>query len=295
VIAAAAERVGRNDTMKPETDERTRKHYLLEKRLAQRIRTSPRECRTQVAIEAYNELFTKIPWHSQLNQSAEKKRKRLAQKQMLFGHLLHPGQDILDIGAGTAYWTRHMAKKSSGRCVGIDVSHKVLREMPDDPPNLELYIMDAVELDFPANSFDVAISSQLIEHLHPDDVEDHFSCVHGVLKEKGVYAFDTPSRLNGPHDISKHFDAVSTGFHLKEWTYRELAVCLRKVGFKAARTMILPWRLARHSSLLLSLGKVPVSFLIPGERLAGGIERKQVRVRLCKLLRVVPIFIIARK
>lgn len=281
--------------MKPATNERIREHYLLEKRLAQRIRTSPRECRTQVAIEAYNELFTRIPWHSQLNQSAEKKRKRLAQKQMLFGHLLHPGQDILDIGAGTAYWTRHMAKKSSGRCVGIDVSHKVLHETPDDPPNLELYIMDAVELDFPARSFDVAISSQLIEHLHPDDVEDHLASVYEVLKKNGVYAFDTPSRLNGPHDISKHFDAVSTGFHLKEWTYGELVVYLRKIGFKSIRTMILPGRLAGRSSLLLSLGEVPVSFLIPGERLAGRVRRKQVRARLCKLFRVVPICMFARK
>jgi ubiquinone/menaquinone biosynthesis C-methylase UbiE len=281
--------------MKTEVNERVRQHYLLEKKLARRILASSRENRTQVTIETYDELFSSIPWHPQLHNSAEKERKKLARKQRLFEHLFCPNSDILDIGAGTAYWTRYLANKSAGRCVGIDVSKQVLVGQPDDPPNLELYIMDAVELDFPANSFDIAISSQLVEHLHPDDVEHHFASVYSVLKENGVYAFDTPSSLNGPHDISKYFDDVAAGFHLKEWTFRELASRLKRVGFRRIRTMILPWCLAKRSSFFRSLGTVPVSLLIPGERLVKNIKHKRVRTALCKVFRVAPIYIMAQK
>lgn len=282
--------------MKMEVNEHIRQHYLFEKQLARRILTSSRENRTQVAVEVYNELFSSVTWHPQLDDSVEKEQKRLVEKQMLFEHLLGPNSDILDIGAGTAYWTRYLANRSSGgRCVGIDVSEKVLIRQPDDPSNLKLYIMDAVELDFPPNSFDIAISSQLVKHLHPDDVEHHFASVYSVLKEDGMYAFDTPSRLNGPHDISKYFDDVATGFHLKEWTLGELANCLKKVGFRKVRTIILPWFLVKRLSFFHSLGRVPVSLLIPGERLVESIKHKRMRTVLCKVFRVAPIYIIAQK
>jgi SAM-dependent methyltransferase len=281
--------------MATEVNERVRQHYLLEKKLAQRILTSSPTDRTQIAIEAYNELFSSIPWHSQLNKSEEKERERLAEKWMFFGHLVGPSSLILDIGAGTAYWTRYLASKSTGRCVGIDVSREVLARRPGDPSNLELYIMDATKLDFPASSFDVAFSSQLIEHLHPDDVGPHFASVCRVLKGKGVYAFDTPSRLDGPHDVSKYFDDVATCFHLKEWTYRELVGYLKEAGFAKVCTMIMPWRLVRRLPFSRSLGTVPVSFLIPGERLVERIRHRQLRLALCKAFRVTPIYIIAQK
>jgi SAM-dependent methyltransferase len=179
--------------------------------------------------------------------------------------------------------------------VGIDVSKETLVQQADDPPNLELKIMDAVELDFPASSFDVAFSSQLIEHLHPDDVGLHLSAVYRVLREKGVYAFDTPNRLNGPHDVSKYFDEVATGFHLKEWTYRELACELKQAGFRQAQTMILPWSLVKHRASLRSLGTVSVSWVIPGETLVAKVKNRRSRNTLSKWFRVASIYIVAQK
>ena len=48
----------------------------------------------------------------------------------------------------------------------------------------------------------------------------------------GSYFCVTPSRLNGPHDVSKYFDTVARGFHLKEYTVTELEQLFRGVGFK---------------------------------------------------------------
>ena len=47
--------------------------------------------------------------------------------------------------------------------------------------------MNAGELGFPANSFDIAFSSQLIEHLYTEDVEFHFASVYRVLSERVAY------------------------------------------------------------------------------------------------------------
>ena len=280
--------------MNQKDDERVRTHYLLEKSLAQRILASSREERTQTVIDAYNTLFSEIPWHSQFQEVNE--TKKIAEKRMHFEHLINQDVvDTLDIGAGSAYWVRYLAKNYSGRCVGIDISKEILRRKPDDPPNLELYIMNAVDLKFPPGSFDLVLSSQMIEHIHPDDIQDHCASVYKVLKQDGVYAFDTPSRLDGPHDISRHFDEVATGFHLKEWTYRELSHCLRKVGFRKIRSMVLPWRMVKRFSRLFKLGRFPVSLLLPGERMAEKINHKKVRVAFCKVFRVVPIYITAQK
>jgi len=281
--------------MTREIDEHIRQHYMLEKNLAQRILKSAREDRTRVAIEAYDELFSSIPWHPLLNFPQEKEQRRLAEQRIFFEHLVGPDSDILDIGAGTGYWIRYLAGKTTGRCVGVDVSEIILTRRPDDPPNLELYIADATELRFPADSFDVVFSSQLIEHLHPDDIERHFASVWRVLREKGVYAFDTPSRLDGPHDVSKYFDEVATGFHLKEWTYRELVSHLVKVGFRKIHTMVLPWRMVERLSLFRTLGTVPAGVLIPAERVIENIRHKRLRCMLCKLFRIIPIYLIAQK
>ena len=48
----------------------------------------------------------------------------------------------------------------------------------------------------------------------------------------GSYVCVTPNRLNGPHDVSKFFDTVARGFHLKEYTIAELEALFHEVGFR---------------------------------------------------------------
>jgi hypothetical protein len=47
--------------------------------------------------------------------------------------------------------------------------------------------------------------------------------------------FATPSRLTGPHDVSRHYDDVATGFHLKEYDQRALRRMLLDAGFREVR------------------------------------------------------------
>jgi SAM-dependent methyltransferase len=81
-------------------------------------------------------------------------------------------------------------------------------------------------------------SNQLMEHLHPEDAYEQLCNIYNVLTPGGMYLCVTPNRLFGPHDISKYFDDVATGFHLKEYTVTELEAIFKKAGFSKIRLLL---------------------------------------------------------
>jgi hypothetical protein len=54
----------------------------------------------------------------------------------------------------------------------------------------------------------------------------------------GVYLCITPNRLNGPHDVSRDFDDVATGFHLREYSTGELRRLFLRCGFERLQVRI---------------------------------------------------------
>jgi hypothetical protein len=58
------------------------------------------------------------------------------------------------------------------------------------------------------------------------------------LKPGGVYLCITPNRLYGPSDISAYFEDEPRGFHLREYSVRELAGILREAGFGRMRAYV---------------------------------------------------------
>ncbi len=103
----------------------------------------------------------------------------------------------------------------------IDVSNEITANI-QFPPNVTLVISNGSSIEVPPGSIDVAYSNQLIEHLHPDDTIDHLKSVYNSLAVGGCYVFCTPNRLSGPHDVSRYFDDVATGLHLREYSFTEL-------------------------------------------------------------------------
>jgi hypothetical protein len=72
-----------------------------------------------------------------------------------------------------------------------------------------------------------------MEHLHPEDALEQLQNIYDVIAPGGKYICITPNRLSGPHDISRHFDEISSGFHLKEYTLSELYDIFIQAGFKS--------------------------------------------------------------
>jgi SAM-dependent methyltransferase len=217
------------------TDLRTlaalRRHYEVERELADRLRAAPADARPALYRELYNELFARVPDHPQnvWKDSPEQQAARTGEQFRLLEPFLAPGATYLEIGAGDCHLARTVARRVA-RAYGVDVSDQISASA-DRPANFDLLITNGTSVPLPDGTVTVAFSNMLVEHLHPDDFATHLSEVHRVLAPGGVYVCRTPHRFAGPTDISGYFDREATGFHLKEYTARELAARFRAAGF----------------------------------------------------------------
>ena len=123
------------------------------------------------------------------------------------------------------------------RVIALDVSHEITRR-DDLPSNVELKIFDGVEVPVAAGTVDIVYSHQVMEHVHPDDAVVQLQTIYRSLRPGGAYVCVVPNRISGPHDISRHFDEVATGFHMREYTTGELAVLFRSSGFRRTKSFV---------------------------------------------------------
>lgn len=213
--------------------EQLREQYLVEKELATRLRMSSAAERGKLYSAVYDELFRRIPHHSQLlnKASAEQRSKRIEQQLNFLAPWLQPQTKFLEVGAGDCALSFAVARKVA-HVYAVDVSASIT-DNADKPQNFTLILSDGTSIPVADGSITLAYSNQLMEHLHPDDALQQLANIHRALARGGVYICLTPNRLTGPHDISQYFDSVATGFHLKEYTFRELIPLFRRVGFSS--------------------------------------------------------------
>lgn len=218
------------------TPERLRHHFEVERELAGKMRNSSRADRTELFKTLYNELFERVPDHPRLTRrdTPESSRRKVQSQLRLLKLFLKPDTVFLEFAPGDCRLASAVASEVKS-VIGVDISDQRAQNEAS-PANLELVVYDGYELAVPDNSADVIFSYQFLEHLHPDDVSQHFQLARRLLKPGGVYVFDTPHRFSGPHDVSRHFGNSLQCFHFQEWTYREMRVLLRKHGF--SRTAI---------------------------------------------------------
>ncbi len=218
------------------TIEQKRRHFEVEKELAERLRQAPADQRPTLYGQLYDELFKRVPDHPQLDQKndPEFSAKRVNQKLKLLRRYLNREMTFLEIGAGDCRLSSAVAPLVK-KVIAQEVSSQIIPS-GQLPENLEVKITNGINLDLPDNSIELAYSNQVMEHLHPDDAKKQLGNIFRALKTGGRYLIITPNRLSGPHDISKYFSATAKGFHLHEYTYRELTDLLRQVGFTPCST-----------------------------------------------------------
>ena len=111
-----------------------------------------------------------------------------------FWDKIHTNTKILELGCCMGHLANFFQKKGRVKLVvAIDLNLKVLQKSRNIYPTLSFCQTDAeAELPFKDGTFDVVISSDLIEHLF--DLERHFSIICRILKEDGVYIIKTPNK-----------------------------------------------------------------------------------------------------
>ena len=248
--------------------EEIKNHYLLEKSIAERLKNSTREERTQILSTMYDEIFNKVPDHPRLTkrQSEEKTAHANKNKLSLVRKYLNESTLFVEIGPGDCRFAFEVAKRVKFS-YAVDICDQ---RNPADiaPNNFQLIIYDGYNLEnIESESIDLVFSDQLIEHIHEDDTRLHFELILRILKEGGIYVFRTPHKFTGPHDISKFFSNEPEGFHLKEWTYTEITNLLMEVDYASfhtywnAKGVNLRLPNAYFTLCELALGKIPNRYL----------------------------------
>lgn len=214
------------------TLEQIREHYVIEEELASRLRNARKEERAHLYAALYDELYRRVPLHPQLTQKADaaSQAAAVARQMRLLRRHLNPSSVFIEIGAGDCSLSREVSRHVRKVCA-IDVSEEITKGAVF-PENLELIISDGSSIPVPPGSATLAYSCRLMEHLHPDDATDQLKNIFAALAPGGRYFCITPNRLSGPYDVSRYFDDVATGFHLKEYAFTELVGLFREVGFK---------------------------------------------------------------
>lgn len=164
---------------------------------------------------------------------------------MLSRHLV-PGMRVLELGCGTGYFTRELAR-SGADIVAIDVSPELLEIAKTNcsAPNVRYEIQNAYELSYPDAVFDSVVGSSVLHHL---EIEESIREIYRVLKPSGTIYFTEPNMLNPQIAIQKNVPWVK-----------------RKLGDSPYETAFFRWSLRR---LLEQKGYrdvriVPFDFLHP--------------------------------
>jgi SAM-dependent methyltransferase len=219
------------------TYEQVLNHYLVEKAIAEKLKSSNREERKLIYATMYDELFKKVPDHSRIIQRENEQQTQIANKEKLcmVHRFLQPSSIFVEFAPGDCRFAMEVAKYVK-ITYAIDISDQRGQNnaLPD---NFNLIIYDGYNLDtIKEKSVDIIFSDQFIEHLHPDDTRLHFELAFKILKPGGKYIFCTPHAFTGPRDISNFFSNRPECFHLKEWTYFELVKLLKELNFSQVRT-----------------------------------------------------------
>ena len=213
------------------TEAQLREHFAIERELAATLRSASRQERLGLYSSLYDQLYRRVQNHPQLTRASSLAlTARAVERQMrLIGPFLTRQRVFLELGPGDCALASHVSTLVD-QVYAVDVSAELSRSSPH-PANFQLVLSDGCTVPVPTGSVDVAYSNQLMEHLHPDDAVEQLANIYSALTTGGVYVCVTPNRLSGPHDVSRGFDPVATGLHLKEYTVEELQRLFRGAGF----------------------------------------------------------------
>ena len=270
--------------------------WRVENALRKRLLGSPAETREAVTLEVYDELFRAVPWHP-VNLAEEREDERAGYEDTWFRAyrgFAPPGATVMDLGCGKGDLIARFAR-GGARCIGVDVSEEMVdRCRRRRIPNATFIASGVVRPPVPASSVDLAVSRQVVEHLHPDDIPEHLAAVAEILAPGGVFLIETPNRVTGPWDVSRGITAQPSGFHLREFTHGELARLMRDAGFVRVKSPLAGIHgMATAGGFARALW-APASALGAADRLVSACPRRH-RERLARVLRVSGVTVAGRR
>lgn len=174
---------------------------------------------------------------------------------------------ILEVGAGGGFTLERLHAIGFSRLTGLDLTESTLAAMRDRAPTAYLVAADAEALPFRDGSFDLLLSSDVVEHLPA--LEKHFAEAARLLTDDSYYLFKTPNRLMAEayYRLRGMYDAYF--WHPSMSTASEIRSRLARHGFVArfaaaphlteAQLRKIPSAPARRLARILPLGRLPLA------------------------------------
>lgn len=143
---------------------------------------------------------------------------------------------VLEYGCGTGSLAFELSENESRKVTGIDISPVAIDMARAEavklgsPANLEFALMDAEDLQFQDNTFDLICGSGILHHL---DIDKGLSSIYRVLKPNGKAVFLEPLGHNFLINLYRYFtpDIRSEDEHpLKAKDLRKMQTYFDRVG-----------------------------------------------------------------
>lgn len=142
--------------------------------------------------------------------------------------ILKDKSSIVEIGSGEGYGAAYLSNGPFEiKCFDLSESIAQHASTTYSKPNLSFQSFDGKRIPAEDNSFDAAISFQVIEHV--EDVPAYLKEIHRVLKPGGIFLLTTPNRTYRLKPGQKPWN----NFHLREYYNHELEKELKNVFSKA--------------------------------------------------------------
>jgi 2-polyprenyl-3-methyl-5-hydroxy-6-metoxy-1,4-benzoquinol methylase len=281
------------------TEEMILRHWELEKRLTKELLASNPENRWEVFERCYSTLYGELEWLNRLIGTDSTIPPSQLYKDWVY-LIGQPPKKIYEVGSGKGELITYLA--SCGfECRATEITRERGQKYVSEHSNLSLGISDGVHLErFEIlNSYDVIISDQVIEHLHPGDLYEHLKGVFSILSSGGRYIFATPHRHAGPSDVSRVFKCDKPmGMHLKGYTYQELKELLERAGFKDIYAVLrIPTKITQLFGIYVKpeASRTYLAYLCDVEKLISLLPSQTFRRKAARLLMLRNIFIITQK
>lgn len=135
------------------------------------------------------------------------------------------GRTVLEAGAGEGYGADMIADVAS-HVIGLDYDESAVTHIAARYPRVDIRHGNLAELPLDAESVDVVVNFQVIEHLW-DQAQFLREC-HRVLTPGGELLISTPNRIT----FSPGRDTPLNPFHTRELNAAELTELLEEAGFR---------------------------------------------------------------
>ena len=131
---------------------------------------------------------------------------------------------VLDIGCFIGYGETPIYPQAN-EIIAIDSDSNAIKFARKNRKfqNVKFKDVDARKLPFSNETFDIIIASQVIEHIHPDEVSNFLEEVKRVLKKEGLFFIVTPNRRFRLLPFQKPFNPE----HYQEFTAKSLSKILK--------------------------------------------------------------------